>query len=132
MDNLRVKELLDYLNVLSQVQGSGHYVNEEIKEVVKEIRIELGLEKRKQDTLKASRKLVFEAKLGGKTTFLQDILFEAAFGRGERQVEFLVGREKLHEIEAGIEAIKNMKAPIVSAIVERKVDGSHVVRVERK
>jgi hypothetical protein len=80
MDNYRVKELLDYLNVLSQVQGSGHYVNEEIKEVVKEIRLELGLEKRKQDTLKQSRFLVFEGKLGAKASLTQVALFEGVFG----------------------------------------------------
>jgi hypothetical protein len=80
LNSERVKELLDYLNVLSQVQGSGHYVNEEIKEVVKEIRLELGLEKRKQDTLKQSRFLVFEAKLEGKAKLVQAALFEGVFG----------------------------------------------------
>jgi hypothetical protein len=109
MDNIRVKELLDYLNVLSQVQGSGHYVNEEIKEVVKEIRIELGLEKKKQDTLKESRRLVFEAKLGRKVTFRQLTLFEAVFGTTERIVEIPFFKHEQKELEKAAIILDQMK-----------------------
>ncbi|MEH7116890.1 hypothetical protein V7128_05610 [Neobacillus vireti] len=90
LENIRVKELLDYLNVLSQVQGSGHYVNEEIKEAVKEIRLELGLEKRKQDQLKDSRKMLFDVKIkereGKAPTFTQRTLFEAVFSSPEKVI----------------------------------------------
>jgi hypothetical protein len=119
MNNLRVKELLDYLNVLSQVQGSGHYVNEEIKEVVKEIRIELGLEKRKQNTLKESRKLVFEAKLGGKASFEQIIVFEAVFGSTEKEIVMPFLNE--NDIDKAVTVLKQMKAPVRFEFEQRKL-----------
>ncbi|MFX3623094.1 MAG: hypothetical protein ACE3JP_03355 [Ectobacillus sp.] len=108
MLNERVKELLDYLNVLSQVQGSGHYVNEEIKEAVKEIRLELGLEKRKQNTLKESRRLVFEAKLGGKATFRQMTLFEAVFGTREKLVEVPYFIHEENDMRKALKVLKEM------------------------
>jgi hypothetical protein len=119
MLNERVKELLEYLNVLSQVQGAGHYVNEEIKEAVKELRLELGLEKKKQDTLKASRFLVFEAKLGGKTSFIQDTVFRA-FEENER-VEFLVEKDQLNEVEKAIEVLRGMK-PSKQAYINEEIE----------
>jgi hypothetical protein len=108
MMNERVKELLDYLNALSQVQGAGHYVNEEIKEAVKEIRIELGLDKIKRDTLKASRYLVFEAKLGRKATFTESMLFEAVFGRKD-SIAFTVDLNIDGNLSDALEVIEGMK-----------------------
>lgn len=112
MLNDRVKELLDYLNVLSQVQGAGHYVNDEIKECVKEIRIELGLEKKKQDTLKASRFLVFEAKLGQKATPIQRNVFETVYGSTESEIEILFFVEQDAEVDTAVTVLKSMKAPV--------------------
>lgn len=106
MMNERVRELLEYLNALSQVQGAGHYVNEEIKEAVKEIRIELGLDKIKKDKLKASRFLVFEGKLGRKASFIEQVLFDAVFGQNER-VEFLIQFE--NELDKALDVIVGMK-----------------------
>lgn len=122
---------LEYLKALSQVQGSGHYVNEEIKEVVKVIRTELGLEKRKQDQLNESRKLVFRAKLGGRTSLIQDVLFEAVFGRGERYVDFLISVENEVEIDQAITVIKGMKAP-VSISFKKAINGTRLIVVERQ
>jgi hypothetical protein len=112
MLNERVKELLDYLNTLSQVQGSGHYVNEEIKEVIKEVRLELGLEQRKQDTLKESRKLVFLAKLGGKATFRQLTLFEAVFGSMDKYIQVLHLDSEVIEMKEAIEVLLGMSKGI--------------------
>lgn len=113
MLNERIEQLLEYLNVLSQVQGSGHYVNEEIKEVVKEIRIELGLEKRKVDTLKESRRLVFEAKLGKNVSFRQMQIFEATFGYSEGTY-FIPFYQEEEEAEAtkAINVLNDMKAQV--------------------
>jgi hypothetical protein len=113
MLNERVKELLDYLNVLSQVQASGHYVNEEIKEVVKEIRLELGMEKRKQDTLKQSRFLVFEAKLGGKATLVQVAMFEAVFGNHLENDMVLYAPEQASQVEKASRILNDMQNDIV-------------------
>lgn len=114
MLNDRVKELLDYLNVLSQVQGAGHYVNDEIKECVKEVRLELGLEQRKQDTLKMSRKLVFEAKLKergfSKPSFAQYTVFESAFCSVEKEIEMLFFNELDAEVDTAVTVLKDMKA----------------------
>jgi hypothetical protein len=132
MLNDRVKELLEYLNVLSQVQGSGHYVNEEIKEVVKEIRLELGLEKRKQDTLRNSRKLVFEAKLGGNTTFEQDAVFEAVFGRNDKEIEIVVFVENDMFLDMAVTVLKEMKAPVKFDFENDFEKGIVVLKVTRK
>jgi hypothetical protein len=113
MLNERVKELLDYLNVLSQVQASGHYVNEEIKEVVKEIRLELGMEKRKQDTLKQSRFLVFEAKLGGKSSLIQASLFEAVFGGHKENDMVLYSPEQASQVEKASRTLNAMQNDVV-------------------
>ncbi|WHZ05855.1 hypothetical protein QNH48_15040 [Neobacillus sp. YX16] len=117
LNNERVKELLEYLNVLSQVQGSGHYVNEEIKEVVKEIRLELGLDKRKVGLLKESRRLVFVAKFGGKVSFVQHMLFEAVFGHYER-AEIILKYSQLKEMKKAMEVLKGMKVKKVIRINE--------------
>jgi hypothetical protein len=113
MLNERVKELLDYLNVLSQVQASGHYVNEEIKEVVKEIRLELGMEKRKKDTLKQSRFLVFEAKLGGKASLIQVSLFEAVFGNHLEFDMVLYAPEQASQVEKASRVLNDMQNDFV-------------------
>ncbi|MGG3561668.1 hypothetical protein ABES03_08690 [Neobacillus rhizosphaerae] len=125
MLNERVKELLEYLNVLSQVQGSGHYVNEEIKEVVKEIRLELGLEKRKQETLKESRRLVFEAKLGRRATFRQMTLFEAVFGfyRGTVAVPYFDMERK--EMKEALKILHGMNKEV--EVVEK----ANIIEVRR-
>jgi hypothetical protein len=112
LNNERVKELLDYLNVLSQVQGSGHYVNEEIKEVVKEIRLELGLEKRKQDTLKASRLLVFEARLGTKPSLTQVSLFEGVFGNHKAAFMVLYDPAEAKDVQQACDVLNSMQKDI--------------------
>lgn len=38
-----LNDYLAYLSVLAQLQGSGHYVNEEIKEALQEVRKIIGL-----------------------------------------------------------------------------------------
>lgn len=128
MVNDRVKELLEYLNVLSQVQGSGHYVNEEIKEVVKEIRLELGLEKRKQDTLKNSRRLVFEAKLGHPATYRQMTLFESVYGAREKELLVLFLEDEIQDMEKAIEVLKGMNKEVSLKFAEE----SFAVEVSRK
>jgi hypothetical protein len=112
MLNDRVKELLEYLNVLSQVQGSGHYVNEEIKEVVKEIRLELGLEKRKNDTLKQSRFLVFEGKLQRKASLVQVSLFEAVFGGHRNSQLVLYSPHQADDIVDAVNVLNDMQKNI--------------------
>jgi hypothetical protein len=131
MLNERVKELLEYLNVLSQVQGSGHYVNEEIKEVVKEIRLELGLEKRKQNTLKESRRLVFEAKLGRKASFIQVMVFEAVFGSTETLVEIPLFTFQEQEVDEAVTVLKQMKAPVSFVFCPLEPQGIRVLEVRR-
>jgi hypothetical protein len=73
--NERLNELLAYLRELSHVQGSGHYVNGEIKEVVKEIRVQLGFEKIPRE-VKDSKKLLFDSMIEN-PSFHTDMLFEA-------------------------------------------------------
>lgn len=119
-----LNELLEYLTVLSRVQGAGHYVNEEIKEVIKEIRLELGLEK---DT---SRHLVFEAKLGKKATFEQDILFEAVFGRNEEYLEVFFDLEFEDDIEDAVNVLNGMEKDVELRLEEYQ--NIIVVEVERQ
>ncbi|UKL30062.1 hypothetical protein [Bacillus phage PK2] len=109
----RVSELLEYLNVLSQVQGAGHYVNEEIKEVVKEIRLELGLEKRKQDTLKQSRFLVFQAKLGDKASLVQVSLFEAVFGNHKGAFHVYYDPAEANDVVEAVNVLNKMQNDVV-------------------
>ena len=40
-----MKDLLDYLEALASVHASGHFVNQEIKEAIAELRKQLGLDK---------------------------------------------------------------------------------------
>jgi hypothetical protein len=126
MLNERVKELLDYLNVLSQIQASGHYVNEEIKEAVKELRIELGLEKKKEKTLKESRRLVFEARLGGKASFIQHCVFEAVFGSYEGIAEISFFASESFDVKLAVDVLKEMKAPAKFTF------GSGVLKAEKR
>lgn len=79
--NDRLTELLAYLRELSHVQASGHYVNGEIKEVVKEIRVQLGFEKIPRE-VKDSKKLLFDSMIEN-PSFHTDMLFEAIVGAKE-------------------------------------------------
>ncbi|MFS0777657.1 hypothetical protein ABC255_16860 [Neobacillus sp. 3P2-tot-E-2] len=128
MDNLRVKEVLDYLNFFESSSRFGHYVNEEIEEVVKEIRQEIGLEKRKVDTLKEFRRLVFVAKLGGEVSLVQHMLFEAVFGHYER-AEIILEYSQLQEMKKAMEVLKGMKVKKAIGINE-EVETISVNRVQ--
>jgi hypothetical protein len=135
MLNDRVVELLEYLDKLSKVQASGHYVNEEIKEVVKEVRIELGLEKKKVETLKQSRKLVFEAKLRERgfknVSFIQYVVFEAVFGSLENDIEVPFKNEQDAEVDSAVTVLRSMKAPVKTEFFQ--VDEHFaVLKVERQ
>jgi len=105
---MNFNELLEYLTALSKVQGAGHYVNEEIKEVIRVLRIELGLDKFKKESLKESLRLVYEAKLGGKTTFRQHCLFEAAFGHEDKEIKVLYQVHELADVLKAIEVLRGM------------------------
>lgn len=90
MMNEHLKNLLDYLDKLSKVQHAGHYVNDEIKEVVKAIRIELGLEESKKKTVEDSKRMLFHAKLkqlGHEPNFLNDTIFNAVVHSKELDIQ---------------------------------------------
>lgn len=107
MNNERLTELLAYLRELSHIQASGHYVNDEIKEAIRETRKELGLERVKKDQLYESRKLVFEAKLGHEISVQQRALFEAVFSYEGRQ-EVLFEYDQKKDMENAIEVLQGM------------------------
>jgi hypothetical protein len=113
MLNDRLTELLHYLSTLSQVQGSGHYVNEEIKEVIKEVRFELGLDKVKKDNLKLSRFFVFEAQLGDKPSLIQVSLFEAVFGNHKGAFSVLYDPAEASDVVKAVNVLNDMQKDVV-------------------
>lgn len=105
-----VEKLLGYLGALAQLQRSGHIVNSEIKEAIKEVREELGLIEGQRVSYKESMRLLFEVKLGHKPTFFQGCLFEATFGDywDDERVKYNPNETTEKEIENAIKVLKEL------------------------
>lgn len=82
--NEELQYLLDYLDKLSKLHAGKHFVNDEIKEAIRAIRLELGLEQVKQKQTTSSAKLVFDSAIG-KTNVTTDSIFNAVVNRKEKE-----------------------------------------------
>ncbi|MED4840415.1 hypothetical protein P9695_08855 [Weizmannia sp. CD-2023] len=84
-----MKELLTYLQVLAQLQASGHIVNGEIKEALTAVRQELGFEEVPKQ-VKDSKKLLFDNVVLNQNLHT-DILFHAVVERNEKVLDLPFG-----------------------------------------
>lgn len=123
MNNERLTELLAYLRELSNVQASGHYVNGEIKEVVKEIRVQLGFEKIPKE-VRDSKKLLFDSMIEN-PSFHTDMLFEAIVNAKE-DVSLYMGEITVEDV---LELVKLF--PNVHFISKTTMFGERIYTMEK-